>query len=717
MAFTPKDWVTETNPIAPPSNPATATPISGEALEDLETRLSDYTDAIRPNIFNVKKHGATGDGVADDTAEIQSAINAAAVDGGVVVFPIGRYLISSTLTLKYGVHLIAEQGGVFDESAGTDYGVTIVLANAANCDMVVNDPAAPIRPGQDNLHRWQRSRIEGITFGGNWTAQTTKTNAIFRFTKAWSIQLKGVTANEAAGYCIYLDDCNEIHASDCSFLNATKSPVYFDTAADCDWSGIQAGGGYESALVLDAAFGNRIDGMFYNSNWTASTLSSGITDAVTTIPVASSFYYPEQGGTVLIDSEQITFTGKATGQLTGCTRGVNGTTAAAHSSGAMVHNYTDHANGVHLINAATGNFITGRSDQNYQRGLYVGTDCDSNYIDLMCITWGQKNETGQSAIYLDGQYNWIGGVAYRHGIVASSTGNNMTGGIELGTDAFANTVVTALDSSLTQVSGAGSTSNQNMLLRGVTYLFGNLNVNGLISQASTTDSYIEQREMNTGPSAPSGVFGSRTYTDNDGPGGTARLKTIFPDGTIRTLAGESIKPQRGNILTGGQETLIRTECNNGAISMATGNMRWTCFDARKSETITALAVRVGSTAAGATPTLVRFGLYTVDSSDNLTLVASTANDTSLLAVANARSQKALSSSYDVVEGTRYAFAVLVVTAATAPVLLGFAGGNSAEMGVAPRISGLVGGQTDLPASLTVTTSHDNASAIYGVLVP
>lgn len=45
MAFSPKEWVTEADPLGPPANPETATKIDGAALTDLETRLSAYTDA------------------------------------------------------------------------------------------------------------------------------------------------------------------------------------------------------------------------------------------------------------------------------------------------------------------------------------------------------------------------------------------------------------------------------------------------------------------------------------------------------------------------------------------------------------------------------------------------------------------------------------------------------------------------------------------------
>ena len=71
----------------------------------------------------------------------------------------------------------------------------------------------------------------------------------------------------------------------------------------------------------------------------ASTISSGIDASVTTIPLASLTGFPN-AGTLLIGTEQITYTGKSAatgaGNLTGATRGANTTTAAAHLSAAAI---------------------------------------------------------------------------------------------------------------------------------------------------------------------------------------------------------------------------------------------------------------------------------------------------------------------------------------------------------------------------------------------
>ena len=61
---------------------------------------------------NAKDHGAVGDGVADDTASIQAALDAAAVDGPVCYLPPGKYCINGALTVPAGVTFRGASEGV-----------------------------------------------------------------------------------------------------------------------------------------------------------------------------------------------------------------------------------------------------------------------------------------------------------------------------------------------------------------------------------------------------------------------------------------------------------------------------------------------------------------------------------------------------------------------------------------------------------------------------
>lgn len=68
--------------------------------ERLDTENSNLTAQLADIVINVKTFGAVGDGVADDTIAIQSALDAAGLaGGGIVYFPLGKYLINTTLNL------------------------------------------------------------------------------------------------------------------------------------------------------------------------------------------------------------------------------------------------------------------------------------------------------------------------------------------------------------------------------------------------------------------------------------------------------------------------------------------------------------------------------------------------------------------------------------------------------------------------------------------
>jgi hypothetical protein len=76
------------------------------------------------------------------------------------------------------------------------------------------------------------------------------------------------------------------------------------------------------------------------SNGTLSYLDGAISAIATTITLDSVWQFPTSG-TLLIDSEQITYTGTNTGSntITGCVRGANSTTAATHTDNTAVYNY------------------------------------------------------------------------------------------------------------------------------------------------------------------------------------------------------------------------------------------------------------------------------------------------------------------------------------------------------------------------------------------
>lgn len=121
-------------------------------------------------------------------------------------------------------------------------------------------------------------------------------------------------------------------------------------------------------------------------------------------------------------------------------------------------------------------------------------------------------------------------------------------------------------------------------------------------------------------------------------------------------------------------------------------------------------------AAGAL-TLCRGGLYTVDGSNNLTLSAASPNDTTLLAGTNAKFGKAFSVPLALTAGQRYAFGFLFTGTVGSLTMLQLSPGAISHFSYdsAPRVSGSLGGQADLPATVTAGSIVASNILLWGEL--
>ncbi len=105
-------------------------PIFGVRPAPIEVNAADATTARSlesrfGEVKNVQDLGAVGDGVADDTAAIQAAIDAVPTNGGIVFFPPGTYKISVALSIDVAsVHVL-----------GSGIGATIITTNSTTADM------------------------------------------------------------------------------------------------------------------------------------------------------------------------------------------------------------------------------------------------------------------------------------------------------------------------------------------------------------------------------------------------------------------------------------------------------------------------------------------------------------------------------------------------------------------------------------------------------
>lgn len=195
--------------------------------------------------------------------------------------------------------------------------------------------------------------------------------------------------------------------------------------------------------------------------------------------------------------------------------------------------------------------------------------------------------------------------------------------------------------------------------------------------------------------------------------GTGQWNLTGGNKTLSSLDGRYLS----NRLASGEEVFSRELLTASTIASTASSVKMTHFTARTTESISQVRLFSGGTAAGATPTLCRVGVYELDSSGNGTLVASTVNDTTLFSATATPYTRSFSAPFTKVMGRRYAVGVLVVTAAAMPNFGGQAMSYNAEAGMDPRLSSQLAGQTDLPASFLVAGPATIATRVYFVLLP
>lgn len=128
---------------------------------------------------NVKNHGAKGDGSTDDTAAIQSCIDAVfSAGGGQVFFPIGNYTHTG-LTLKHGVVLVGAVTAGFNGLGPDLVGSQLYLRNGSNKSSIFiplkQNPTAAY-PG--NLYATSNCGVYWLRIEGNKTNQSGHSDGI-----------------------------------------------------------------------------------------------------------------------------------------------------------------------------------------------------------------------------------------------------------------------------------------------------------------------------------------------------------------------------------------------------------------------------------------------------------------------------------------------------------------------------------------------------------
>lgn len=153
-------------------------PLSGGQQTNVEAKLRQFV--------SVKDFGAVGDGVTDDTAAIQAAIDASRF----VFIPTGTYLVSSTIYVRRGIHLFG--AGLIDTIINGSGMTTPIFATQLNR----YGPAAADQGIRDAV-------IEGFKIVGN-TASST--NDLMRFVYGFHrTTIRKVWFYSCGGNAIHID--------------------------------------------------------------------------------------------------------------------------------------------------------------------------------------------------------------------------------------------------------------------------------------------------------------------------------------------------------------------------------------------------------------------------------------------------------------------------------------------------------------------------------
>jgi hypothetical protein len=215
-----------------------------EPAVDVETSVAELDRSV-----NVREFGAVGDGVTDDRAAIQAALDSGASE---VVVPVGTYVVGRgagywCLSISAGVTLRGEtrDGAVLQQAPGIAGSVRLLQVAAAGV------------------------AIRDLTLDGNRARQTADEHRAGVFaTGAPDLAIRGVTARGFTGDGFYL------------YLGSNNAVIDDVLATDNDRNGITFGGGTSGGTVTASRFianavqqfdsepgnGNTVDGLTVRGN-------------------------------------------------------------------------------------------------------------------------------------------------------------------------------------------------------------------------------------------------------------------------------------------------------------------------------------------------------------------------------------------------------------------------------------------------------------------
>lgn len=179
----------------------------------------------RSSLFDVTRYGAKGDGVTDDAAAIQRAIDRAAEQGGTVLFPAGKTFLAGPVRLRGGVEYRLEPNAVLkanpDESVyrlsafGRNRGEGMLWLWAEDEEGIVIDGCGVI-DGNGVAFMGEEC---GDSYGLKPVTDFDPRPHVLTLKGVNHVQVRNITIREGAYWTLHFIGCEDVLVSGVSLLN------------------------------------------------------------------------------------------------------------------------------------------------------------------------------------------------------------------------------------------------------------------------------------------------------------------------------------------------------------------------------------------------------------------------------------------------------------------------------------------------------------------
>lgn len=680
------------------------TPAGNIAATDVQAAINELDSekvAKGTIVLNVKDYGALGDGSTNDTAAINAAIAAAAAGNQrTIYFPTGRYKVTSTLQINTkGIRFVGDRHGRIDVYGGSQIEASF---NGVLIQLGTDDGLAYDRAGYDGaaegfsaenigfkatgtttvLENATQSYCAGTTAIKDWRGGGIRlTNVFFLFFDftVWSIQSDFNTFdNVDQWYChsgIYIGPRSDQYTINRLQVKFCDRGIDIDRGTHVRINNseiVDSGSATTNPVRIRSAWAAGSLGIIFDKVWFENLVGTVNIEAFVEIGIGDS-----------VQSTDIVF--RSPVLLT------NNQVTTPHASFFIK---TDNVDRIVVEDPSGGNIANLT-----QFARNVGTVSPSMYVRHGSVTNNLRAQNDSSGVLDFAMQRYASGI---HLLQRDATTVPV---LRLGKTGEAVSRISFLNTGRIQFSdGAASTDLD--LERAAA---------GVLGVGAGHVIRTGKGATGSRPSASAVTAGSVWFD-------TTLNRPIWSDGT-NWLGANGFPIDNdyllSDLLVTGEESIPRDRVTSTGLTMTSGVLRLCYFTARKTETITQLTIDTGGTAAGATPTLVRMGVWTTDSTGALLAqVAATPNDTTLLAGTFTTYTKSLSASWAKVAGQRYAIGDLVVTAAAAPVILGGTTSlNNGHVNRAPRMAAQITAQADLPSTAAAGALSNTNNRPFHVMLP